>query len=61
VWVAQVPASDFRAHVPSVERTGRELDPSALEHHTGHGRETVPPETQVGEPIESVQLIYVTR
>lgn len=51
--VAQISTTDFRTHVPSIEWTSRELDTSTVKHHTGHCWKTVPPETQVGEPIES--------
>lgn len=55
VSVAKIPTSDFRAHVPSVERASCELDSTAVEHHAGHCGKAIPLETQINEPIESVR------
>lgn len=59
VGVAEVPAPDLGAHVPAVEGVGGELYASTVEPHAGDGREGVPAEVQLFEPIVPVVKVVV--
>lgn len=50
--VTQVPRADLRAHVPAAERGRRELQAPNFQQHVGHGREGVPAQTQLREPLQ---------
>lgn len=52
VGVAQISAPNLGGHVPPAEGRGRKLDAPAVEQHPGHGRQCVPAQVQVGEPLE---------
>lgn len=49
--VAEIPAADFGAHVPSVEGSCGELYASAVEHHAGDGGKGVPSQVEFLEPV----------
>lgn len=49
--VTEVPHADLRAHVPTTEGTGCELQAADLQHHVGDSWEGVPLQIQLFEPL----------
>lgn len=52
VAVAEVPGADLGAHVPTIERRRGELEPPDLQQQVGHGRQRVPAQPQLREPLQ---------
>lgn len=49
--VAEVTHSNLCPHVPAIEGTRSELQPSHLQQHVGHSRQRVPLQVQLPEPL----------
>ncbi len=50
--ISQVPTTNFRAHVPTVEGYACEFNSAAVKHHSGNGWKGVPLVAQFSEPLQ---------
>lgn len=52
IFIAEIPCSNLRAHVPTVKGSSSELQPSNIKQQTRHGWNGIPLELHVLKPLE---------